>query len=659
MTTRTLAAILFAAIALCLPVGAARAAEDTILVLDASGSMWGQIDEEAKIAIAKRVLGEALADIPADRRLGLIAYGHRKKGDCADIEVIAPVGTDRKAIAAAVAKLNPKGKTPMSDAVKLAAEKLRYTEDAATVILISDGIETCEPDPCGVAAALEAAGADLTVHVIGFDVSEENAQAQLRCIAENTGGTFAPASSAAELGKALATTVVGEPAVEPEQKLYLRATELAGGLLIEKGLTWTVTPAGGGEPVVARRDAGRVDVVVPPGTYDVRVERPSDGLKGEQKDVVVQRSASKTVTIPLTFPVSATVRAEPSGSAVAGSSIAVHWTGPDRRGDFVSIAAKDAGDGEYESYNYVRVGNPVQVRLPLEPGSYEVRYVLGKPYRVLARADIAVTAATATLDAPPTVLAGEEVAVAFTGPPPGSSDYVTVTTPDAPGEKYSAYAYTRSGSPAKLRMPLAPGSYEIRLVQGGKKVLTRRPIQVAEAAATISGKETAVAGETVDVAFTGPPAGSGDYITVTTPDAPESRYGSYAYAKSGSPAKVRMPLGAGAYELRYIQGGQKVIARQPITVTEAKATLLAPGSAPAGSLVDVEFTGPPAGSGDYVVVSEKGSPDLKYVTYAYTKTGSPAKLRMPKEPGDYELRFIQGSEKLLARRPIAVTTPVD
>ena len=65
----------------------------------------------------------------------------------------------------------------------------------------------------------------------------------------------------------------------------------------------------------------------------------------------------------------------------------------------------------------------------------------------------------------------------------------------------------------------------------------------------------------------GPEPASGDWITVTTPDAPESKYNDYAYTKQGSPATIRMPLEPGEYELRFVQGNKKVIARQAITVT--------------------------------------------------------------------------------------------
>jgi Ca-activated chloride channel family protein len=634
--------------------GAARADENAMLVLDASGSMWGQVGGEAKIVIAKRVLGKVLADLPADRHIGLIAYGHRREGDCADIEEIAPVGADRAAISAAVEKINPKGKTPMADSVKLAAEKLRYTDEKATVILISDGVETCEPDPCGVAAALERAGVDLTVHVVGFDVAEENAQAQLRCIAENTGGEFVPAANADELGAALKTTVVERPAATAAN-LYLRATELEGGPEIETGLDWIVRPAGGGDPIISETNAGRVEATAPPGTYDVEVVRPSDGLKGEIKGVVIKGGASKTVTIALEFPLSASVAAEPAGAGVAGTNIKVRWTGPDRRGDFISVAEKGSRDSDYATYAYARAGNPADVRLPVEPGAYEIRYVLGAPYRVLARIDYQVNPASATLSAPDTAVAGSEVSVAFTGPAANSGDYITITRPDDPDTAYTSYAYTRNGSPAKLRMPLEPGDYEFRFVQNNTKVLARKAVAVTKAEATLSAPEEAGAGETVKVEFTGPPAGSGDYITVTAPDAPGKDYTDYAYTRNGSPAEIRMPLEAGEYEIRYVQGGKKVIARQAIRVVEVAASVSAKSTAVAGETVSVVFTGPAAGQGDFITVTAPDAPDSAYLDYAYTRNGSPAKIRMPLDAGTYEIRFVQGNSKVIARQTIVVT----
>ncbi|MEC8195435.1 MAG: VWA domain-containing protein [Pseudomonadota bacterium] len=175
-----------------------------IVVMDGSGSMWGQIEGVAKITIAQQVMGESMSTLPADLDLGLTVYGHRRKGDCSDIETVVLPGPDtRAAITSAVNGISPKGKTPMADAVVAAAKALRHTEEAATVILVSDGIETCVPDVCVVAKELEATGVDFTAHVVGFDVTDPEALAQFQCMAEATGGKFLAAANADELGNAL------------------------------------------------------------------------------------------------------------------------------------------------------------------------------------------------------------------------------------------------------------------------------------------------------------------------------------------------------------------------------------------------------------------------------------------------------------------------
>lgn len=194
----------------------AHASERAIIVLDASGSMWGQIAGVAKITIARDTLAQVLGTLPADLELGLMAYGHRDKGSCTDIELVVPPapGTG-PAISAAANALNPKGKTPISASVIEAAQSLRYTEDKATVILITDGLETCDADPCATGAALEAAGINFTAHVVGFGLSEEEGR-QVACLAENTGGQYFSAGNAADLGAALTATVAEAAAPPPE-----------------------------------------------------------------------------------------------------------------------------------------------------------------------------------------------------------------------------------------------------------------------------------------------------------------------------------------------------------------------------------------------------------------------------------------------------------
>ena len=66
--------------------GAAAADENVMVVFDGSNSMWGQIDGVAKIEIARGVMENLLGDWVDDRQVGLMAYGHRQRGDCSDIE---------------------------------------------------------------------------------------------------------------------------------------------------------------------------------------------------------------------------------------------------------------------------------------------------------------------------------------------------------------------------------------------------------------------------------------------------------------------------------------------------------------------------------------------------------------------------------------------
>ncbi|KQZ15673.1 hypothetical protein ASD44_17670 [Mesorhizobium sp. Root554] len=196
--------------ALCLAAfytSAASAADRVIIVLDASGSMWGQIDGKPKLEIARQSLRTVLQSVPGDREIGLMAYGHRDKNSCQDIELIVPPRAGSAgAIASAADSMKFLGKTPLTDAVKQAAEALKYTEDKATVVLITDGLETCEGDPCALGRELEAAGVDFTVNVVGFGLTDAEGK-QVACLAESTGGKYIQASDEKSLQQALAETV--------------------------------------------------------------------------------------------------------------------------------------------------------------------------------------------------------------------------------------------------------------------------------------------------------------------------------------------------------------------------------------------------------------------------------------------------------------------
>lgn len=69
----------------------AQADSNMLIILDASNSMWGQVDKTAKIETARGVLGDLVADLPADLNVGLMAYGHGDKESCTDVAMLTPI----------------------------------------------------------------------------------------------------------------------------------------------------------------------------------------------------------------------------------------------------------------------------------------------------------------------------------------------------------------------------------------------------------------------------------------------------------------------------------------------------------------------------------------------------------------------------------------
>lgn len=186
------------------PLAAAHAEDPSVmLVLDGSGSMWGRVDGTAKIEIARAMLSEMLSELSPGAEVGLAAYGHRREGDCDDIEVLLPVGHHPpELLAARIAGVQPRGKTPIMAALQLVADEVGDGSAPTDLVLVSDGEETCGGDPCALVRTLRDRGMRLTFHVVGFDVGAEE-RAQLECIAAEGGGLYADARTAEELGRAL------------------------------------------------------------------------------------------------------------------------------------------------------------------------------------------------------------------------------------------------------------------------------------------------------------------------------------------------------------------------------------------------------------------------------------------------------------------------
>ena len=164
--------------------------------------------------------------------------------------------------------------------------------------------------------------------------------------------------------------------------------------------------------------------------------------------------------------------------AIAGSTIAVRWTGPNNGGDYVTVVAGETPDGHYGNYTVTSSGSPLSLLMPIISGAAELRYMTGQGNRVLARRPIRIIPAEVTLKAPAEGPAGAEVSITWTGPDnPG--DYITIVANDTPEGQYAAYALTSEGSPLSVQLPKEAGDAEVRYMTGqGNKVLARIVIKV-------------------------------------------------------------------------------------------------------------------------------------------------------------------------------------
>jgi Ca-activated chloride channel family protein len=189
-----------------------------MLLLDSSGSMAEPAGGgQTKIVAAKSALRRVVGSLPSEAQVGLRVFGatvfsREDPGACEDSQQVVTPGVDnRDELLAAVDGYEPFGETPIPHALEQAAADLGK-EGARSIVLVSDGESTCAPDPCETAADLAEDGIDLQIDVVGLSVSGA-ARDQLRCIAEQGGGTYYDVDSAAEIEGQL--TRVAQRAVRP------------------------------------------------------------------------------------------------------------------------------------------------------------------------------------------------------------------------------------------------------------------------------------------------------------------------------------------------------------------------------------------------------------------------------------------------------------
>lgn len=169
-----------------------------LFVFDGSQSMYGRWESGTKIQVAQKLMSQMLDSLQAIQeesnfQLALRVYGHQKPvppQDCSDTRLEVRFGPGNIAkIKSALKAINPMGTTPIAGSLMKSADDFPPCEDCRNIIiLITDGIEACDGDPCIVSKKLQRQGIILKPFVIGIGM-DENFKESFECV-----GTYYDAS---------------------------------------------------------------------------------------------------------------------------------------------------------------------------------------------------------------------------------------------------------------------------------------------------------------------------------------------------------------------------------------------------------------------------------------------------------------------------------
>lgn len=185
-----------------------------MLVFDASKSMAASAGDNAglrRIDAVRTALARMLPRVAPKRPIGLITYGPGSRPACANVALeLRPALDAASRIMGKVDALKPDGRTPLSRAVRRAADTLDFRLRPGTIVLLTDGEETCGGDPCALARDLKREGARMTVHVISYQIASSIGSEGVfasRCLADETGGIYAATNTVDEVAAALETAL--------------------------------------------------------------------------------------------------------------------------------------------------------------------------------------------------------------------------------------------------------------------------------------------------------------------------------------------------------------------------------------------------------------------------------------------------------------------
>ena len=151
-----------------------------LFLLDGSGSMLAEWEEGARIDAAKSLLTELVDSLKVNQNLELAlrVYGHlysRQAQNCKDSKLeVGFAKNNHQRIIERLKQIRPKGTTPIAYSLEQAANDFPTTKGYRNiVIIITDGIESCDGDPCNVSLALQRKGIFLKPFIIGIGLNKD------------------------------------------------------------------------------------------------------------------------------------------------------------------------------------------------------------------------------------------------------------------------------------------------------------------------------------------------------------------------------------------------------------------------------------------------------------------------------------------------------
>ena len=188
--------------------------EETLILLDASVSMMESLEDTPKYLLAVNETKKILSNFDKNKAIGLRTIGVSIEnamdilsGDtevfCKSTKLLIPIETNN------ITKINtkldlifPLGTTPITYSLQQAIQNDFSNSAYKHIILITDGGESCNADPCSYIKEIMSSRSDIKIDIIAIGVSGNDLN-ELNCLSDATSGELYNVKSPDDLPTAL------------------------------------------------------------------------------------------------------------------------------------------------------------------------------------------------------------------------------------------------------------------------------------------------------------------------------------------------------------------------------------------------------------------------------------------------------------------------